>query len=83
MRSQPSVSHCVITGGLMLSAIDFCDEAAFNTREIRDIGAYGMLSPKTVPGKLPPAQRLPKVMLGVGHAAAELSRKIFFCPIAH
>ena len=67
----------------MLAAIDFDNQAMLDAHEVENVRTKWVLAAKAQVGELVFAQMKPESMLGIGHVAAELSREIGSCFLAH
>ena len=67
----------------MLAAVEFDYQSCFQAGEVGDVSGNRVLAAKALVGELVFAQMKPESMLGIGHVAAELSREIGSCFLAH
>ncbi|KRA54804.1 hypothetical protein ASD77_09540 [Pseudoxanthomonas sp. Root65] len=67
----------------VLTAIHLDDQSCFQTGEIGDVGADGMLATEAEAFQLPPAENAPQAAFRERHVAAELARAVAFLSLAH
>src|SRR5213075_2397392 len=77
-RFEPRIALCIrflFLGPLVLQPVEFNVEKSFDTEEIQDVRAEGMLSAKLVCRKTPVAQPTQQELLSPGIALAQVARK--------
>jgi hypothetical protein len=70
---KPTIAAGVTLRFGMLSAVDLNHQARVVTNEVRNKWSHRSLAAELEVGKASIAQREPKLVFGVGHAAAELA----------
>jgi hypothetical protein len=67
----------------MLAAVDFNDQSGVDACEVDNEPANRVLPSKLEAVKRPPAQPVPKPLLGIGHLLAQFPRVVACLSIAH